>query len=824
MSNLLRLVVSFATVDRLSGSLKGIVGLAQSGGQRLAGMKREARDLDRELRGVQAELARSSGNVTGLMEREAALKAQIARTNSEMEKQVRLLKIQTRVDAMKARGESLKGAGQQNIIGGAAILAPLVLAGKGASDFQSGMTDIALKADLSRKATAGLQSQILAAARAAKQLPEELRAGVDVLAGFGLSPQDATRMIAPIGKVATAYRAEIDDLAQASFANFQNLKVPIAQNARALEIMAAAGNAGAFEIRDMAQYFPTLTAQAQALGQSGVAAVADLAAAAQIARQGTGDSAAAATNLQNLLAKINTKETIDKFKKMGTDLPAAMKKAYAKGKTPLEAIAEITKKTLGGDLARISFLFGDMQAQQALRPLIQNLDEYRRIRADALASKGAIDAAFARRSEDAAVQTRTLVGNLQRLAITLGPVLLPPFVRITEAAVRLSDRFVAWSERNPRLAGTLVSLVAGFGALRIGLGAAQFAFGSLLGPMGSVFGLIARNGPAIVTILRGAAVALAANPIVLIIGGVVAALGYAAYQIYKHWGAIRTAITENWTFIRNLMLGALVIFAPAVAVAALVAKKIYDNWDAIKSTVAGAARTIASFVDPIVQPFLTIVARLGGLVGRFFEIGGNLIAGLWNGIWSRVKWLLGKIVNVAASIGDSFAKALGIHSPSRVFMGLGRHIAGGLAIGIAQGQAAPAMATQDMAEKVMAVPRREIVERVAPRPPAGMAPPAISGRPMPDAAMPVRLDPVIVRVLERADREMPMPRLEPVARAAARAPAPVAPPAPLGPISITITAAPGQSVQDIGAEVERIMRGLQERAGAARRSAFSDED
>ncbi|OJY65509.1 MAG: phage tail tape measure protein [Sphingobium sp. 66-54] len=742
MSNMLRLVVSFATVDRLSGSLKGIVGLAQSGSQRLAGMKREARDLDRELRGVQAELGRSSGNVSALLDREAALKTQIARTNSEMEKQVRLLKIQSQVDAVKARGESLKAAGQQNMFAGAAILAPLLIAGKGAADFQSGMTDIALKADLSRKATAGLQANIIAAARAAKQLPENMRAGVDVLAGFGMSPQEATRMIAPIGKVATAYRAEIADLAQASFANFQNLKVPIAQNARALEIMAAAGNAGAFEIRDMAQYFPTLTAQAQALGQSGVAAVADLAAAAQIARQGTGDSASAATNLQNLLAKINTKETIQKFKKMGTDLPTALKQAYAKGKTPLEAIAEITKKTLGGDLSRISFLFGDMQAQQALRPLIQNMEEYRRIRAEALGSKGAIDAAFARRSEDAAVQARTLVGNLQRLAITLGPVLLPPFVRITEAAVKLSDRFVAWSAANPRLSGTLVGLVAGFGALRIGLGALQFLLGSALGPFASLFGLIMRSGPAVATafgLMRTAALFLGrgvvtagammlANPLVALIVGIGIAVGTAAYLVYRNWDTIKAAFGAGIAWVQG-------------------------KWAGFKAWMSSG-----------VQWFI-------GLHVEFARAGAMMMQGLWNGISARVEAIRSLITGIAGKVVGWFKNVLGIHSPSRVFMGMGHHIAGGLALGIAQAQGAPAAAAQTMADRVIAAPR-----------------------------------------------------LEPLTRAAAPAAASTGAARSFGPIAITINAAPGQSAQDIAAEVERILRGLDEHAGARRRSAFADED
>lgn len=637
-SRSLRLLVNFVASDKLSGTLKSIVGLGQTGSEKLALMKKEARGLEKELAEVEKELRKGPSATAGIYDRQKQLTSAIEEANKRLEKQAGLVKALAGADRMQARGQALQSAGTQNIAGGVGILAPLALAAKGAADFQSGMTDIALKANLSSRETAALQGNILAAARAARQLPEAMRSGVDVLSGFGLDPRQATQMIGPIGKVATAYRAEIADLASASFANFSNLKVPIAQNARALEVMAAAGNAGAFEIKDMAQYFPSLTAQAQAFGQKGVEAVADLAAAAQIARKGTGDSASAATNLQNLLAKINTEETIKKFGKMGVDLPAALKKAYAQGKTPLEAIAEITNKTLGGKLDKISFLFGDMQAQQALRPLIQNMDEYRRIRADALASKGAVDAAFARRGQDAAVSAQQLIGNLQRMAITAGPVLLPPLVRLSEILLSVTDRVTGWMQANPGATKALIMLVAGIGVAKVGLGALQLAFGGLLGPMGTAWKLAFRAAPIVssaFTAMRVAALMLGrgllqagammlANPIVLVIAAIVAVLGFAGYMVYKHWDKIKGAFSA-----------------------------------------AGA--------------------WLSGLGGTFMAYGRALLDGLVNGISSRVLAVKSMILGIGQKVAGWFRGVLGIHSPSRVFMGFGGFITDGLALGIERG-------------------------------------------------------------------------------------------------------------------------------------------
>lgn len=652
MNKNLRMIVSFIGNDKLSGSLRSIIGLGQTGSQKLALMKRNARDLEGELRGVQREMRGSTGNVTELMNREADLERRIARTNGEMERQVKLLAASNRASAVRAKGEALKSSGQGNVAAGVGLAGSLYLATKGGMDFQSGMTDIALKANLTAKQTALMQGNIVAAARAARQLPEDMRAGVDVLAGFGMTPQQAAQMVGPIGKVATAYRAEIADLSAAAFANFQNLKVPISQNAKALEVMASAGNAGAFEIKDMAQYFPSLTAQAQAFGQHGVGAVADLAAAAQIAHKATGDSSSAANNLENLMAKINTEDTIKKFKEFGIDLPASMKKAYAQGKTPLEAIAELSNKAVGGDLSKLSFLFGDMQAQSALRPLIQNMEEYRRIRSEALASKGAVDAAFARRSEDAAVQTRALVGNLQRLAITAGPVLLPGLVKLTQMLITVTDKVGAWMQANPRAAETIFQLVAGLAAFKIALGVGQIVLGTLLGPLGSLIGFAPRLVSAfgimragVMLLARGvvqAGVMMLANPLVAVIVAIVAALGFAGYMIYKHWGTIKAAFNAG-------------------------------------------------------------VSYLSGLAGRFMSFGRAIMDGLVNGISSRIAAIRSMVTGIAGKVAGWFKNVLGIRSPSRVFMGLGGHITDGLAIGLQRGQGTALQAVQRIASGVAGV-------------------------------------------------------------------------------------------------------------------------
>jgi TP901 family phage tail tape measure protein len=371
------------------------------------------------------------------------------------------------------------------------MAAPLILAGKAAMDFSSGMVDIAQKANLSQDQTNAMAQGILRAAQAAHQMPEAMRQGVDALSGFGIDPREAMQMIGPIGRLGTAMKVDIADGAAAASANLQNLKVGLGDTGKALDIMAAGGNVGAFEVRDMARYFPSLTAQAQALGQSGLGAVADLTAALEIARRGAGTSEEAATNIANLLAKINSPTVTRAFaKNFGVDLPAALKAAYAQGKTPMEALAAITQKATGGDLSKLGLVVEDMQAQSALRTLILNMDDYRKIRADLGKSGGTVQAAFAQREAlDASVAWQSFTGTMSALAITLGATLLPSVTQFFGWVNTGVSAIARWAQANPELAGQIMTLASAFIAGRMALGALQFGFGSALSGLATL-----RNG------------------------------------------------------------------------------------------------------------------------------------------------------------------------------------------------------------------------------------------------------------------------------------------------------------------------------------------
>lgn len=682
--NKLALIVQFSSagLDKLNGGLKNIVGLSKSGASALRALQQDSGRLKRELAATGKELRGASGNVTHLIDRQRALADQIEDTNRQIDRQKRLLAIAARADRIAARGRELRSRGRDNVIEGAAMAAPFILAAREAGNFSSGLVDLQQKAELTDRQADQLGRTILRAAAAARQLPEATREGVDILAGFGLDPRRAAAMITPIGRLATAMKVDMADGAAAAFANLQNLKVAADDTGRALDIMAAAGNAGAFEVRDMARHFPGLTAQLNALGESGLGAVANLSAALQIARRTTGTSDEAANNLQNLFAKINSPSTVKAFQKnFGVDLPAAMAKLRAEGYDTLEAIALITQKATGGDLKKLGYAFEDMQAQGAIRALIQNLDDYRQIRDQTLKSEGTVDRAFNQRvARDATVQWRAFMGTASQVAIMVGSALLPGLNEVAGSVQGVMTHVLAWTQANPQLAAGIVKIAAGLVGLKIGFGIVQFGVGAILGPLSTAYRLfkqfraVDEAGRRLTFLGR---VAARAGPMVASAFGVIRTASLFLARGLLRAGAMMLA---------NPMILAITLLVVAIGGAAYL---IYRNWDRIKGAFWNGVAAIGR-----------AVALARGYVASFVNVGRSIVDGIAAGIRAAPGKIWAALKSVVAGAWKGAKAYLGINSPSRLFMQMGGFVSDGLAIGIDRGQRRPVDSARRLAQGV----------------------------------------------------------------------------------------------------------------------------
>lgn len=120
---------------------------------------------------------------------------------------------------------------------------------------------------------------------------------------------------------------------------------------------------------------------------------------------------------------------------------------------------------------------------------------------------------------------------------------------------------------------------------------------------------------------------------------------------------------------------------------------IYSNWDTIKAAFIGGFEAIKGAVTTgwafVTNAFNTGIAFITGLGSRFLTLGQNIMQGLVNGIKAGANWVKDMILGLAGNITGWFKNALGIKSPSRIFMGMGGHITDGLALGLDRGAKSP---------------------------------------------------------------------------------------------------------------------------------------
>lgn len=99
------------------------------------------------------------------------------------------------------------------------------------------------------------------------------------------------------------------------------------------------------------------------------------------------------------------------------------------------------------------------------------------------------------------------------------------------------------------------------------------------------------------------------------------------------------------------------------------------------SLVKGIAQNIPQLVTSVLNMMATIVQTIWDSLPDIIEVGKNIVRGLWEGIKAMASWIGDKVSGFVGGIVDGVKGVLGIHSPSRVFAGIGQNMALGLGQG-----------------------------------------------------------------------------------------------------------------------------------------------
>lgn len=326
-------------------------------------------------------------------------------------------------------------------------------------------------------------------------------------------------------------------------------------------------------------------------------------------------------------------------------------------------------------------------------------------------------------------QSKTVIGMWSTLrdgavmtAARIGATIIPRVKELMNAITPMIDRVSRWVERNPRLTTTILGVTAALAALSFSISAFAFVFGGLLKIYQAAL-WIKRTYIALTAseraanILSTAAVyaqavaegvataaqwllnaAMYAFPVIWIVAAIAAVIA-AVVLLVKNWDKVTAFFGQLWEKIK-------VIFSKA--------------WDFIKKwgwmflgPVGIVIKTWSLLIqffpqmwERIKQAFSSAVAWLANLGRTFYNIGSQIIMGIWNGIKAKAQALWDFVKGIGKGIANAFKTVLGIASPSKVFMDYGVNITEGARKGIERGSPGAVSASGGMAKGISPIPNR----------------------------------------------------------------------------------------------------------------------
>ncbi|GFM37675.1 phage tail tape measure protein [Desulfovibrio psychrotolerans] len=393
-----------------------------------------------------------------------------------------------------------------------------------AGDLQHSLAVTGITADMSAGQVAELRDRLreLAVPSATNQSVIDLERGFNKLVSAGMDAGKAQDSLYGIGRTASGTQADIGDLADTAYVLVETLGVAPTALTDELDRLAYAGNAGAFELKDMAKYFPMLGAGAKALKLQGSEAVSTLAASLQIAKRGAADPGEAANNMANFMRALSSPETLKNAKQAGINIKAIIRKAWAEGRNPLEDVLDAVKAKTGGDPFKIGQIFRDAQVQNFLKPVLADLEDLKTLKHQIMTeSAGTVDSQYGIMMDQFNEKTKAFDNALSRLGDSIGRSFLAPLGAVMDVITPFIGFIADAAEASPVFTFTL-----------IGLGAAL----TILPPAIMLVG----------TAWRIMSASFMATPI----GAAIALIGLGAAYLIDHWEPVAAFFSSIWEPVR----------------------------------------------------------------------------------------------------------------------------------------------------------------------------------------------------------------------------------------------------------------------------------
>ena len=340
-------------------------------------------------------------------------------------------------------------------------------------------------------------------------------------------------------------------------------------------------------------------------------------------------------------------------------------------------------------------------------------------------SNGATEEMYGVMTDNAQGALTMLSSAINVLFTNLSEFLIPAFTDIVKKITEVVNAFNELDDGTQKTILTIAGIAAVVGPVLIVIGKVITAIGTIGTALGSVISIIGKISGVVSSLFA----LIAAHPVVAAVTAIISAIvllwnnceefreffinlwenlkesvsKFAEWFIEKtgqivewfkeKWAGIKEFFSEIW---ENLKESVSKFAEWFIEKTGQIVEWFKEKWAGIKDAAEKAATAIGdafkkawgtaksawdnaiSFFRGIVDKIVGVFSNIGS---RFLSIGKNIVEGIKNGIsnaWSSfIGWLSSKITGIV----DAVKSMLGIHSPSKVFAGIGENMALGLAEG-----------------------------------------------------------------------------------------------------------------------------------------------
>jgi len=449
--------------------------------------------------------------------------------------------------------EKSKQIAISSAIFGAALITPLVMAGKSAINFEAKMSNIATLVDTNVENMSQMGDQLVNLSTKMPVALDDLTVSLYDIRSAGISASDAMSTLTESGRLSVSglsTASEATNIMTSAINAFKNEGLSAAQIS---DILFKTVKYGKTTVSQMSQAFG---ANAGIVNAAGVKLSEFSAATAALTTVGT-PAAQAQDQIKSSLIALEkpTAQMLVIFKKLGVSTGKDLIQKAGGYVEALMAIEEAGKK----NNVNMAEAWSRTEALAAVTSLLGSTNEsYVASLKDMATGTNAINEAFEKQMKTGKSQAQLAENNMKALSITLGTTLIPVFNELLAKIMPVVQSFMKWSKENSGTVTTILMVVAALGSLSLIVSAVSTVVSVVTG-VTAAYGFITKSVTALTWAWQAAQIALnfvmTMNPIGIIIMAIAALVGaiYWVVNSTEGWG-------EQWDEVVGYMTNKIEMF------------------------------------------------------------------------------------------------------------------------------------------------------------------------------------------------------------------------------------------------------------------------